>query len=329
MASYRKNLAVGATMLGALILLGLMILLFGEAPVRFFQQSQLRVTFQADSADGVSIGSPIYYLGVNVGQVRQIELPSDAAGVIIRGTIRAQSPVPANVEGVTKSTLIGGSSSLNLEPTGPAQGRIGDGAFIRVRTGGNNVLPPQFAELAKQLTELSKRLQVAVEDWNESKTITKITGAVESFHKTIDKVGQTSEELRKFLADDKMRGDLKDTLANFKQVSQDAKTISKNLEKLSADASVTVTKTNTSIDDLSKQLAGRLDQLAGVFDKLQSVVAKIDKGEGTAAKLINDPKLYESLVDTSQELNLTVKDLRRLVEQWEQEGVSLKLGGKK
>jgi DNA-binding Lrp family transcriptional regulator len=40
---------------------------------------------------------------------------------------------------------------------------------------------------------------------------------------------------------------------------------------------------------------------------------------------VNDPRLYESLVETAKELNATVSDLRRLVNQWEQEGVSLKL----
>ena len=61
----------------------------------------------------------------------------------------------------------------------------------------------------------------------------------------------------------------------------------------------------------------------------QSMADKMDKGEGTIGKFVNDPRLYESLSDTSAELNLTVKDLHRLVQQWEQEGVSLKLGGKK
>jgi uncharacterized protein YoxC len=112
--------------------------------------------------------------------------------------------------------------------------------------------------------------------------------------------------------------------------------IAKNLEKLSIDlqktnasADATITKAGTRIDELSKQVGGRLDQVAGVLERFQSMANKIDKGEGSAGKFINDPKLYEALVDTSQELNLTVKDLRRLIEQWEQEGVSLKLGGKK
>ena len=41
--------------------------------------------------------------------------------------------------------------------------------------------------------------------------------------------------------------------------------------------------------------------------------------------MVNDPKLYQSLVDSARELNLTIVDLRRLIDQWEQEGASIKL----
>ena len=48
-------------------------------------------------------------------------------------------------------------------------------------------------------------------------------------------------------------------------------------------------------------------------------------GPALAGLLINDAKLYESLVATARELNLTITDLKRLVQQWEQEGVYIKL----
>lgn len=338
MASYRKNVLVGATMLVALILLAIMTLLFGEAPIRLFRTAQLTVKFEADTAEGISNGSPIFYLGVNVGQVRTVELPTDGqARVTIWGTVRSANAIPGNVRGVVRSSLIGGTASLSLEPIGGVpQGKLTNNQSIAVHGGGNNVLPKEFAELAASLTELSKRLQTTVDDWNRSKVIDKVAVTLDSVQKTVEKFGATSDELKKLLGDDKMRGDLKTTLANFRDVSENAKVIGKNLEKLSTDlqktntdVSVVINKTGTRIDDLSKQLGGRLDQLAGVLDRFNSVAQKIDKGEGTAGKLINDPKLYEALLDTSQELALTVKDLRRLVEQWEQEGVSLKLGGKK
>jgi phospholipid/cholesterol/gamma-HCH transport system substrate-binding protein len=319
-------------------MLGLMILLFGEAPIKLFRSAQTNIKFEADTAEGISNGSPIFYLGVNVGQVRTVELPAEGqTRVIIWGSVRAGQAIPGNVRGVVRSTLIGGTSSLSLEPIGGVpQGKLADNQTIRVQAGGNNVLPKEFAELASSLTELSKRLQTTVDDWNKSKVIDKVATAVDAVQKTVDKFGSTSDELKKWLGDDKMRGDLKTTLANFREVSENAKIIGKNLEKLTTDLqktntdiSVVINKTGTRIDDLSKQLGGRLEQLAGVLDRFNSVAVKIDKGEGTAGKLINDPKLYEALLDTSQELALTVKDLRRLVEQWEQEGVSLKLGGKK
>jgi ABC-type transporter Mla subunit MlaD len=80
------------------------------------------------------------------------------------------------------------------------------------------------------------------------------------------------------------------------------------------------------IDDLSKDLGQRLTQIAGILERFQSVADKIDKGNGAAGQFVNDPRLYESLVDTSRELNETVKTFKRLADQWEHEGVSLKLG---
>jgi phospholipid/cholesterol/gamma-HCH transport system substrate-binding protein len=337
MASYRKNIAVGATMIAALTLLGVMILLFGEAPLRLFRPAQLKVSFVADSAEGITNGSPILYLGVNVGQVRSLELRADEPGVTIHGTLEHNRPIPANIEGIIRSTLIGGNASLSLEPIGGIpQGKIADNATIHTRVGGSNLLPREFADLAKQLNELSRHLQTTVEDWNSSKLVSKLAVTVDTTEKTVAKIGETSEALRSLLADGQMRGDLKATLANFKAVSEDSKTIAGNLNKLTLDlqktnstADATIGKAGTHIDELAKQMSGRLDQVAGVLDRFQSMATKLDKGDGTAGKLINDPKLYEALLDTSQELNLTVKDLRRLVEQWEQEGVSLKLGGKK
>lgn len=338
MTSYRKNIFVGATMLVALIFLAMMILLFGEAPIRLIRASQTKIQFVAETAEGISNGSPIYYLGVNVGQVTAVELPTDInPGVIIRGVLRSKTPIPSNVTGSIRSTLIGGTASLNLDLVGPKPiGQLATGQTIPAHIGGSNVLPPEFAELARQLTDLSKRLQTTVDDWNKSRVIDKVASALDSVQKTVDKFGATSDELKKLLGDDQIRGDLKATLANFKDASANAKTISQNLDKLTVDLQQTnrdvskvVTTTGTRIDDLSKQLGARLEQVATILDRFQSVANKVDQGQGTAGKLINDPKLYEALLDSSQELTLTIKDLRRLVEQWEQEGVSLKLGGKK
>lgn len=72
-------------------------------------------------------------------------------------------------------------------------------------------------------------------------------------------------------------------------------------------------------------MADRLTQVGLMLDTVNSVTKKLDQGKGTAGMFVNDPKLYEALVDSARQLNLTLADLKRLVEQWEQEGLTLKM----
>jgi ABC-type transporter Mla subunit MlaD len=81
----------------------------------------------------------------------------------------------------------------------------------------------------------------------------------------------------------------------------------------------------TELADIARLTKARLEELTGIIQQAHQITTKINQGDGTASKLLNDPKLYEGLVDTTQELKLTIQDLQRLVQQWEQEGVTLKL----
>src|SRR5207249_1400284 len=92
-----------------------------------------------------------------------------------------------------------------------------------------------------------------------------------------------------------------------------------------SDVRTTVKNVGGNVESISKQVGDRLEQISKTIDHFQSIAAKIDTGQGTAGQLVNDPKLYQSLVDSSRELNATIVDLKRLVEQWEQEGLSFKL----
>jgi phospholipid/cholesterol/gamma-HCH transport system substrate-binding protein len=341
MATYHKNIAVGLTMLVGLLLLGTMILLFGDAPVKFFQGSQIRIQLDADGAEGLSKGSPVNYLGVSVGKIEGVELAKGGQAVVINASIDEHHGVPANVEGFIRGNLIGGTSTLNLELTGPTpQGTLTSDTRLQAHIGGSTALPKEFTDLAKEIRVLVAQINQNKLADKVAVAVDKVSLAIDSANKTFNKVSDAVDDLRKVLGDDKLRGDIKDTIGNFKAVSENAKTIAKNLEtfstkltKLSGDferitveISGTINKTGTRIDEISKALTQRTDQLAGVLDKMQSIANKIDKGDGTAGKLINDPKLYESLTDTTAELHLTIKDLRRLIQQWEQEGVPFKLG---
>jgi phospholipid/cholesterol/gamma-HCH transport system substrate-binding protein len=128
-------------------------------------------------------------------------------------------------------------------------------------------------------------------------------------------------------------------MANVRQATEQANQIAAKLDRFSSDleglskqSSETITDVRATInrggqhmDETVKNLNSRIDQVGKLLEQFQSIAERVDKGEGTAGLLIRDPKLYESLVATAATLNLMMADLRRLVQQWEQEGVSFKL----
>ena len=69
MPSYQRNVMVGITVLGAMIAFAWMALKFSSRTAELFAPAQIPVHFKTPRADGLSPGSAVQYLGVDVGPV--------------------------------------------------------------------------------------------------------------------------------------------------------------------------------------------------------------------------------------------------------------------
>ena len=280
----------------------------------------MTVHFVSERADGISEGANVTYRGINIGQITHVErLPDDR--IQIDAQVDTKPPLPGNVKGLIRSTgLLGGGSAIQLALTDTkASGQLAKNQNIPATYVGLDLLPPEFADLATELRLTSRQFR-------ESNVVLHMDEQVQHLGKVI-------ESVQTVINDPKVRQDLKDSVANLRIATEKADKIGDNLDQftqhldqLSTETRASIQKTQTHIDDISKSTSDRLLQLAASLDQLQQIVQKVNQGKGTAGQLVNDPKLYESLVDTTQQLDATVKDLKRLVEQWEQEGVSLKMG---
>jgi hypothetical protein len=47
-------------------------------------------------------------------------------------------------------------------------------------------------------------------------------------------------------------------------------------------------------------------------------------GDGTTGRMVKDPRLNESLTDTTQKLNLTLDEFRKLIDKWKEKGILAK-----
>ena len=328
MSPYRRNVLVGAVVLIGLGVLGWMVLKFANQAANFFLGGDgTRATLRAERADGVAEGSGVTYRGMTVGRVVKVyRRPDSPAHVYVDVLVDSQPPLPSNLKAyIRASSLLGASATISLEEDGQSNGQalVSGGPPLEAEYSGL-----EFSEVTGLFADIRQR-----------KLIQHADEAITSIQAQAERAGKLLDSANELVADPKMRDDLHKAVANVREATEQANRIgaslekfSGKLEKISADTSatvgevrVTVAESRKNLDELSKQISGRVDQVAGALENLQAVTAKIDKGEGTAGALVNDPKLYQSLVDTSEELNLTVASLRRLIEQWEQEGVTLRL----
>ena len=278
-----------------------------------------RFTLTTNRADGVSEGAPVNYLGVNVGHVIKVEKLADNSGVSIVAVLNLKESVPSNVEGTIRASALSSTAQIDLDPIGdPSTQPIVNNARIKAHFGGSGLIPPEVTHIATEI--------------RQQQLIAHLTAAIDTLRAKLESAGKLIDSTDQVMADPTSQADLRSTLASLHKTSDNFEKFSERLNSIGDEttntlrqARTTIADSGSKVDTMSGQVTERMQQLAVVLDHVQSITDKVDRGDGTAGKLINDPRLYESLVDSSRDLDVTFKDMQRLVEQWEQDGFTLKL----
>ena len=118
---------------------------------------------------------------------------------------------------------------------------------------------------------------------------------------TLSNMEAGSVEFRRAMADN--RTDLRDAIASLRSAAEASRRIAETSEPRVSGALDDVRRASSRVD----VMATRMDSLALVLTR---VADKLDSGSGTAAKLVNDQKLYDETQATIRELRALVHDLR-------------------
>jgi phospholipid/cholesterol/gamma-HCH transport system substrate-binding protein len=345
MKAKTRNFLVGVTVLAALLIFAWFCLQFGAKATTLIgmMPAETQVEIQAPRVDGLSEGSPVTYQGVVVGRVTQLARNPNGLGVKVLAKLQTNPPIPLNINAeIVMTSLIGSGASVGLElkqtkagvdqapeipPPGAAYPTI-TATYV-----GLKILPAEYSKTANQITSLAESITAITQEVHDKDLIQHLDAAVQNVSAQATQAGDLLKSIQELVNDPAMRSDLRQTIANAKKASDDLDRFTANdLPKLSqqasgimSDAHGTILDTQQKIDDVSKHLTASLVQASALLDSIHSVSEKINTGQGTAGMLLNDPKLYQALVENSRELNANLLVLQRLLEQWEQEGLSLKL----
>lgn len=258
--------------------------------------------------DGIVKSTPIYFKGLKVGQVERLSLHrTDSANQIIATLLIDESIQLARTsQAQIVSMDLLGSKAISLivpdilEPISEGDTLIGS-QETSLTASISEIVAPVKAKTENVLVSLNRVLG-EIDKMLEGGGSQNLSSGIQDLALILRNLKSTTAQLDQVIANEK---------GKIGRITGNVEVLSDALRKNSDALSSSMKNFKTVSDSLAAApLKSTIEQLEKTTEQLALITAKIDKGEGTAGKLINDAQLYDNLNKSSSELNLLLKDLR-------------------
>lgn len=292
---FSKELTVGLSLVIAAVIFVLGVRYFEDLPL-FGGTYALNTTFE--DAGGLQSGSAVRINGVRVGAVDDVELDPETNRVRVGFHVDNDLSVPegsfATVGGIAALGSV--HMSIHLGPLGNQT--VGDGGFIPGRTGGN--ILETMTDRAPELTNtVESVLTNANRTFEDAEVL--LENANTDVRQTLLTFQQAASSLEAMIR--AQQSEVTATVANLRAFSGD---LSEFSDESGDSLSLAVQNLNRSLTQLEASLVV-LDNSAQTLDE---ILTKLNTGDGTFARLVNDPSLYAKLDSSATHLNAILEDIR-------------------
>lgn len=246
---------------------------------------ELKVSFE--DVGGLEVGDKVMFRGMEVGRVKSVEHKSDKVivGSRIHSDIRLKKGSSFNID---NSSLMGGMA-LNIHP-----GNMDTWLDLKELQEGNSAsgimgLVSQAGNSIKALEDILYSLK------HDSGMISKGESLLDDASTAIKHVDDKTQALA----------------LDFSHTLQKLDRLGDSLDALVA---ANVDSLSKSIDAAPAAILGfqdTLDSLRVLSAKVNQTINSINSSSGTAGKLVNDDELYEKMMQSIQNLDALVQDVKK------------------
>lgn len=255
---------------------------------------------------GLIVSNPVFVNGYQVGTVFEIEnLNAQLSDISVAIKMNNNYQIPTNSIATIQENPLGtnsiyislGNATTYLKngdtvKTAPATSLLGD--FM-------NTLSPMGQQFKKTIDELRKVL-VNVNDVMDDQNKANFKELITNLTKTSDNLNKSMASIEQMV--DQQGGSIAQTAENIngftKNLAENNKKISNIINNLdSTSQSIKDANLNKTIKDIQTALVG-----------INLTLQKLNTGNGTAAKIMNDPSVYTELKNTIHSVNTLVDDIK-------------------
>jgi len=266
---------------GLLVIVGSVLLLYMTFAVGKYQFGEKEgYTLQAafDSVAGLDTKSAVRMAGVKIGLVEKVELEDSRAKVTVR--IYPEVKIARGTEAMIKTMGLLGEKYVEFVPV--TKGK-----------------PQQPSTAGESTYHDGERVQVTVSPSDVDKLINQLSSISDDIKQVTASLSQVFGTERGARSMEDILGDLRQTTANIKDFST----------TLQIDGSEVVTRLNELVASLNGVVGENRDNLKVTMENvkeasktaemalasIENATRKIDHGEGTIGKLVNDESVYNNI----------------------------------
>lgn len=283
-----RNVIVGIFVVAAICALVWLIFIFNDLPTMISQLRAFQVYVQFPTAPGVLKDTPVRFCGYPIGRVTEVMAPMERTD-LSTGLKYYQTVVILSINEKYKN--IPSNVEVKLMTRG-----LGS-SYIELSV--DPTLPLVRQDPNKPGTEY-----LVDEMWLQGST-----GVASEFfpEDSQRKMEEFLEGLRAFIkhaneiiGNDENKENIRTTLANLSDASEQ-------------------------LDEFIASGVGTSEEIGKTVKELRLVLEKINEDEGSAGKFVNDGRLYENLVENTQQIQLLLEELEVFIAKANEKGLPIKL----
>ena len=316
----RRNMIVGIFVVAGIGALVWLIFKFGDLPSVVTKMGSFEVFVQFPTAPGVQTDTPVRFCGYQIGRVTKVmapEIRKDMVSgleyyqtVVVLSIDKMYVNIPSNIEVKLMTRGLGSSyielkqypdkPEVPLDPNRPETIFLVDKIWLQGSTGMTSEFFPE--ESQKKLEELTEGFTTLINNAN-------------------DIIGNPNnkENLQEMLAN------LADASQQATETMQEAKQTIEEFRKFAAAGTSTLKNADAKAEELIVAMVDTSEEIGKAATRLRQILETINNGQGSAAKLINDGRFYENLLENTHQLQLLLDEIKSFVAQARDKGVPIKL----
>jgi len=271
MSKMANKSLIGAFVIGAIALAVISVIIFGSG--KFFRKQMEFITFFQGSIKGLSVGSPVTFRGVKIGEVKNIHIQARPSDLTFQIPVLLEID-PSVIESVDPGAKIG------AKPYEQIQALIDKGLRAQLQsqsfvTGQLAVAldfypdkPPVLVAQDKKYHEIPsvptpiEELQKTIQDLNLKEFAEKVKATLDGIEKAVN-----SPEIAKTLKS--VSGAAEETRVMVKNVSSQVTPLASNLNETVKDA-------KKMVENLDRQMTTLLPSIEGTMKDAQKLVQHVD-----------------------------------------------------